>query len=77
MGNIKEFLDKDIIDKIIKNKSDLQLGVEKREITVSVTNMTRYVSIAETMPLDVLPEFMNKYFALNFDEIIKKKWNHR
>jgi len=29
MGNIKEFLDKDIIDKIIKNKSDLQLGVEK------------------------------------------------
>ena len=34
--------------------------------------MTRYVSIAETMPLDVLPEFMNKYFALNFDEIIKR-----
>jgi adenylate cyclase len=57
--------------KIIKNPSEIELKPSKREITASFTNMTGYVGIAEKMPLEVLPVFMNKYFELNSDEILR------
>jgi adenylate cyclase len=38
---------------------------DARLLTVSVTNMTGYVSVAEQLPLATLPKFMNTYFSLH------------
>ena len=61
----KDYLNKDTLDKIIKNPSKLKLEADKREVTVSFTNMIGYVGIAEKMSLSVLPEFMNKFLKPN------------
>jgi len=67
----KGYMGDELIEKIIKTPSGLKLGADIRELTVSVTNMTGYVGIAEKMPLADLPKFMNKYFELNCGEILK------
>jgi adenylate cyclase len=42
---------------------------DRKMLTVSSTNMTGYVGVAEKMPLDRLGEYMNKYLAVNTDAI--------
>lgn len=67
----KGYLGDELTEKILKNPAKLKLGADIRELTVSVTNMTGYVGIAEEMPLADLHNFMNKYFEFNCDEILK------
>ncbi|MBI9075262.1 MAG: hypothetical protein JEZ02_07620 [Desulfatibacillum sp.] len=50
-----------------------KFGSEQRELTVSVTNMADYVSIAEKISLEALSHFMTKYFELNSEEIYKRE----
>ena len=41
--------------------------------TVSFTNMTGYVGIAERMPLEKLPDFMNRYFECQTEQIHRRE----
>jgi adenylate cyclase len=44
---------------------------DERLLTVSITNMTGYVSVVEQLSLATLPEFMNTYFALHTNLILE------
>ena len=59
--------------KILKKEKAKYFGIPAKTTiaTISFTNMTGYVGIAEKMPLDLLPEFMNRYFEANCSAIIK------
>ena len=50
---------------------DLRVPAKETTASVSFTNMTGYVGIAEIMPLKLLPEFMNQYFEVNCSAILE------
>ena len=54
-------------------KSQSESASVRRICTVSFTNMTNYVSIAEWMPLEQLPVFMNRYFECQTEQIHRRE----
>ncbi|QQR83210.1 CHASE2 domain-containing protein [Candidatus Peregrinibacteria bacterium] len=65
------YLNPTMVEQIIKNPSLLNLGGEKRMVTVFFSDVEHFTSISERMPPEALMSFLNEYLAAMSDVILK------
>ena len=58
-----KYVNKDLLDEIIRHKNQLNLGGEKKELTVFFSDIRGFTSISERLPPEELGSFINKYLT--------------
>ncbi len=62
-NNLSRYLSPQIVDSIIKNNVSLDLGGERKVVTVLFSDIRNFTTISETMPPDRLVRILNEYFT--------------
>jgi adenylate cyclase len=60
--SFSRYVPKEIVKKLVEMGQEIELGGEKREITLLFSDITGFTSFAEGMPLDALNVFLTEYF---------------
>jgi adenylate cyclase len=70
-GAFGHYVNKDVVDQIIKNPSMLELGGAKKEITIFFSDIEGFTSLSEKLEPSELVAFLNEYLR-EMTEIILK-----
>ena len=62
-ANLARYLSPQIVDQIIKNDVQVNLGGDRKEVTVLFSDIRNFTSISESMKPEQLVEFLNEYFT--------------
>jgi adenylate cyclase len=62
-ANLARYLSPQIVDQIIKNDVQVNLGGDRKEVTVLFSDIRNFTSISESMAADQLVQFLNEYFT--------------
>jgi adenylate cyclase len=62
-ANLARYLSPQIVDQIIKNDVQVNLGGDRKEVTVLFSDIRNFTSISESMNPDQLVSFLNEYFT--------------
>ena len=62
-ANLARYLSPQIVDQIIKNDVQVNLGGDRKEVTVLFSDIRNFTSISESMNPDQLVQFLNEYFT--------------
>ncbi len=62
-ANLARYLSPQIVDQIIKNDVQVNLGGDRKKVTVLFSDIRNFTSISETMKPEQLVEFLNEYFT--------------
>jgi len=56
-----KFVNKDVVDELLKDPTKLRLGGERRELTILFSDIRSFTTISESMEAEDLVLFLNKY----------------
>jgi adenylate cyclase len=62
-ANLARYLSPQIVDQIVKNDVQLDLGGDKKVVTVLFSDIRNFTGITETQPPDKLVRLLNEYFT--------------
>jgi adenylate cyclase len=62
-ANLARYLSPQIVDQIIKNDVKVNLGGDRKEVTVLFSDIRNFTSISESMAAEQLVQFLNEYFT--------------
>jgi adenylate cyclase len=62
-ANLARYLSPQIVDQIIQNNVQVNLGGDRKEVTVLFSDIRNFTSISESMKPEQLVEFLNEYFT--------------
>jgi class 3 adenylate cyclase len=62
-ANLARYLSPQIVDQIIKNNVQVNLGGDKKVVTVLFSDIRNFTRISETLPPDQLMKLLNEYFT--------------
>ncbi len=65
----------DVVEEIMRNPEEIRLGGEKRELTVSFSDVAGFTTISERLPPEELVELLNEYLSAMTDIIMKHRGN--
>lgn len=65
----------DVVEEIMRNPAEIKLGGEKRELTVSFSDVAGFTTIAERLPPEELVGLLNDYLSAMTDIILKHRGN--
>ena len=68
-----KYVNKDLLSEIIQRKNQLNLGGEKKEITVFFSDIRGFTTISEGLPPEELGSFINKYLTQMTKIILEHK----
>lgn len=58
-----KFVNKDVVDQLLKDPGSLRLGGERKELTVLFSDIRSFTTISEGMDAEELVNFLNQYLA--------------
>jgi class 3 adenylate cyclase/CHASE2 domain-containing sensor protein len=61
--NLARYLSPQIVDQIIENKVELDLGGDRKVVTALFSDIRGFTTLSETMPPDRLVAILNEYFS--------------
>jgi class 3 adenylate cyclase len=61
--NLARYLSPDVVEQIIQNKIQVDLGGDRKRVTVLFSDIRNFTSIVETQPPDKLVLILNEYFT--------------
>lgn len=67
------YVSRDVLEEILKNPSAAALGGKETEITILFSDIRDFTSISEKITAGELVGFLNKYFDLMSNEILKRR----
>lgn len=68
-----KYLPKEIVKDLIDNHEEIALGGKKKEMTIFVSDITNFTSIAETLPIDHLTALLGEYFDVMSKIILESR----
>lgn len=68
---VSRYLSPSLVERVVKEGSDIDLGGEKAEITVLFADLRGFTPLAEVTPPDEVVVMLNEYFELAVDLIFK------
>ena len=68
-----KYLSVDVMQKVVKDIDDLELGGKKVEATIMFIDIRRFTTISENMAADDVSELLNEYFTTIYPIITKYK----
>ena len=72
-GAFGHYVNKTVVEQIIKDPSMLELGGAKREVTAFFTDIAGFTSISEKMKPGELVDFLNRYLSQMTEVILKNQ----
>lgn len=72
LRSFTRYVPKEIVNKLIEKGQEIQLGGEKREITLFFSDITGFTSLSESIPLDTLNHLLAEYFEGITQAILKE-----
>ncbi|MBU1567505.1 MAG: adenylate/guanylate cyclase domain-containing protein [Proteobacteria bacterium] len=60
-----------VVNELLKNPEKLNLSVESREVTIMFCDIRNFTTLSEVTPATELGQFLNQYFSLMTDIILK------
>jgi PAS domain S-box-containing protein len=57
------YLTDEVVDTVLESPSGLQMGGEKRKVTMMMTDLRGFTSLSERLPADRVVKLLNRYFA--------------
>ena len=70
-GAFSKYVATEVVNSILKDKSKLALGGEKRELSVLFSDIREFTSFSENLDAKVLSAFLNDYFNIMTDVILR------
>ena len=70
-NTFKRYVSKQVVDEILNNDSNLNLGGEKRKVTVLFADIRGFTSMSEKMKPEVVVSTLNEYFSQMIDLVFK------
>ena len=70
-NTFKRYVSKQVVDEILDNQSNLNLGGEEREATVLFTDIRGFTSMSEKMDPKTVVSTLNEYFSEMIDIVFK------
>ncbi len=70
-NTFKRYVSKQVVDEILNNDSNLNLGGEKRKVTVLFADIRGFTSMSEKMKPEVVVSTLNEYFSEMIDLVFK------
>ena len=70
-NTFKRYVSKQVVDEILDNESNLNLGGEEREATVLFTDIRGFTSMSEKMDPKTVVSTLNEYFSEMIDIVFK------
>ena len=67
----KRYVSKQVVDKLLDDDAKLNLGGEKREVTVLFSDIRGFTSMSEKMEPEEVVSTLNSYFSLMIDIVFK------
>ncbi|MDA9656516.1 GAF domain-containing protein [Candidatus Marinimicrobia bacterium] len=67
----KRYVSKQVVDKLLEDDAKLNLGGEKREVTVLFSDIRGFTSMSEKMEPEKVVSTLNSYFSLMIDIVFK------
>jgi adenylate cyclase len=61
--NLARYLSPQVVDRIIKHDVEVNLGGERKEVTVLFSDIRNFTTITEKLPPDQLVRILNEYFT--------------
>lgn len=61
--NLARYLSPQIVDQVIKKKVEVNLGGDRRVVTVLFSDIRNFTRISESLPPDKLVQLLNEYFT--------------
>ncbi|MCP4231247.1 MAG: HAMP domain-containing protein [bacterium] len=68
-NTFKRYVTKQVAEKILESKEEINLAGEKREVTVIFTDIEGFTSISEKMPPHKVVAMLNEYLAIMIDVV--------
>ncbi len=65
------YLSTEVMNTLIENPSALELGGEKREVTIMMTDLRGFVALTERLKPEKVVEMLNAYFEVMVDIVLK------
>ncbi len=62
-GNLARYLSPQIVDRVMKNDVQVNLGGSRKEVTILFSDIRNFTTISESWPPDQLVEILNEYFT--------------
>lgn len=72
-GAFQHYLSPEVIDQVLDNPDQLQLGGEKKELTVFFSDVRGFTTISESLSPEKLCELMNEYFTPMTGIVLRSK----
>ena len=70
-NTFKRYVSKQVVDELLDDDAKLNLGGEKREVTVLFSDIRGFTSMSEKMEPENVVSTLNKYFSLMIDIVFK------
>ncbi len=70
-STFKRYVSKQVVDELLDDDAKLNLGGEKREVTVLFSDIRGFTSMSEKMEPEKVVSTLNKYFSLMIDIVFK------
>ena len=70
-NTFKRYVSKQVVDELLDDDAKLNLGGEKREVTVLFSDIRGFTSMSEKMEPEKVVSTLNKYFSLMIDIVFK------
>ncbi|MBU4563178.1 MAG: adenylate/guanylate cyclase domain-containing protein [Desulfarculus sp.] len=65
------YLSNDVMDSIIENPSGLELGGEKRRVTIMMTDLRGFTALSERLEPEQVVQLLNTYFEIMVDLVLR------
>ncbi|PNV76408.1 adenylate/guanylate cyclase domain-containing protein [Leptospira inadai] len=72
-STFSKFVSKDVVDELLKNPENLNLGGSKRDITIFFSDIRGFTTMSEKMGPEELVQFLNQYLSEMTEIIIEFK----
>ncbi|WP_061285471.1 CHASE2 domain-containing protein [Leptospira interrogans] len=72
-STFSKFVSKDVVDELLKNPDNLNLGGSKRDITIFFSDIRGFTTMSEKMGPEELVQFLNQYLSEMTEIIIEFK----
>jgi len=70
-NTFKRYVSKQVVDEILNNEANLNLGGEQREVTILFTDIRGFTAMAEKMKPEVVVSTLNEYFSKMIDIVFQ------
>lgn len=70
-SNLTRYMSKDLVEKVTSGSGQLELGGQRREVTILFSDIRSYTTLTEKLGSNEIVEMLNEYFSYMVDAIFK------